>query len=484
MPFCKFTANYVDAEKICIDAGFFNNYLPHANETCLKVYLLGLFNCHNSASADNTLTHFSAITNLSTEDIESAFLYWQDEGLVQVLNTDPFEVRYLPVKTAVKKGIGEKLNTTKYKSFNIEVQEILTGRMILPSEFNRYYEFIEDNSVEPAALVMLIKHCVLMKNDDISQNYILKIAKNWANQGIKTVEKVEEKIKSQNILYDENAKVAKALKFGGTLSLEHQQVYSKWFNELGFNPGTILYVAKEISKLNTKNKYEKLDAALLNYYEKKLMSIPEIEQYENDKQNTFKLALSLNKALGLYYENMDNEIETYILPWKQKGYDEPTLLHIANYCFKSNIRTLGGMDNVISKFYKLGLLTITAINSHIDEVTDKDAEIKNIIGIIGLDRRINNFDRENYKTWCTVWNISPPLIEYAAKLACGKSMQYLNQILAGFYQNKITTVEQAQKQKPAAGSPQNKKSAKTLNTRSYTSEELNALFDNLDEIKI
>ena len=98
MAFCKYSSSLVDSATISIDAKFLNDYLPVAPESCLKVYLYGLLKCQNSAGYDNTLESFEENLGITKEDVINCFLYWQDQNLVQVLETDPIEVRYLPTK--------------------------------------------------------------------------------------------------------------------------------------------------------------------------------------------------------------------------------------------------------------------------------------------------------------------------------------------------------------------------------------------------
>ena len=77
------------------------------------------------------------------------------------------------------------------------------------------------------------------------------------------------------------------------------------------------------------------------------------------------------------------------------------------------------------------------------------------------------------------------LIKYVASLAIGKMqpMSYINKILLNFKEQKINSVEQAKR----AQLPQtiNKEtSANNFTPRSYTQDELNSMFSNLDEVKI
>ena len=487
MAFCKFSTGFIANTSITIDASFLNDYLPYAPENCVKVYLFGLLKCQNSASFDNTIENFENVLGLSKQDIIDIFLYWQDQNLVQVLSTDPIEVRYLPVKNALKKV--KVANIKKYSAFTLQAQEIIEGREITPNEFNEYIDFLETSKMQPDALIMIMKYCVNTKGDNIGYSYILTVAKNWARDGIRTTEKVEEHIASLNDLTSENSKVAKALKFQGNLGLEHQQLFSKWKDEFGFDVGTIIEVAKEIAKKTKKNGYEMLDGALLKYYEQKLMSFYEIKEFEKQKSELIQTARNINKAIGVYYENVDNIVSTYILPWINKGYTENTLLEIANFCFKSSIRTLDGMDEKINKFYKLGLISTESINQYIDSLAKTDKEIKKLLIKLGLDRKVNSIDRKNYKTWVVDWKMNSELINYAVDLSIGKAnpFPYMNKILANWHQNNISTITEAKKAKTVeqvATKTSPTMVTKTYEHRSYSDDELTALFDNLDDIEI
>ena len=111
MAFCKFSPSFNLNNKVMIDTSFIMDFLPKAPDLAVKVYLMGLAKCGNNDD-DNTLQYFSNVFKVCEEDIISLFKYWEDQGLVQVLSTNPIEVRYLPItssnvginKFKVKKG--------------------------------------------------------------------------------------------------------------------------------------------------------------------------------------------------------------------------------------------------------------------------------------------------------------------------------------------------------------------------------------------
>ena len=81
--------------------------------------------------------------------------------------------------------------------------------------------------------------------------------------------------------------------------------------------------------------------------------------------------------------------------------------------------------------------------------------------------------------------MSKDLIDYALSLSAGKylPMQYMNQILAKFHENKVENIDDAKKlnfQKEMGGSLNKNDYVK----REYSNKQLNSLFDNLDEVEI
>ena len=97
----------------------------------------------------------------------------------------------------------------------------------------------------------------------------------------------------------------------------------------------------------------------------------------------------------------------------------------------------------------------------------------------GLVRGVSSADRNNYKTWTENWLFGDDMLLYAASLSAGANnpMAYMNKILSDFKANNIMTAEEAARRAaPASG---NKPAPNK--EREYTKEELDALFDNLDD---
>ncbi|MDD2445823.1 MAG: DnaD domain protein [Clostridia bacterium] len=481
MAFCKFSSEYVISNQTAVDNFFINEFLPSAPENCVKVYLYGLYKCSNPDSFDNTIEKFADFLHLTKQDIEDAFLYWQEQGLVQILFTMPLQIRFMPLKNVITNI--KKFKLDKYSDFNLQAQQIIEGRMISSNEYAEYYTLLEAYHIQQEALIMIMQYCTELKGKNVGYGYILTVARNWATEGITTTEAVEERIKLLNQKTSGISDILKVCNIRRLATIDEQEKFIKWTERWDFKIDCIKYVAKQLAKKFGRTSIDKIDNKLGKYYELKKISISEIEEYEKQKVEMFALAKQITKTIGIYYEDLENVVETYVSKWLDLGHVKESLLTLANYCFKNSFRTMDSLDKLILKLYKLGIVNEEAINQYITDLIQEDKQIKEILESLGLFRNIISQDREFLKTWKYSWFIPKPLLKLAIEKATGKAqpMQYMNKILSTWHSKNIVTVEQAndfkfegyyEKQPPKQSKAKIEK------------EDLSALFDSLDEIEI
>jgi len=484
MALCSFSSTLAMDNSTLVDNAFINEFLPAADEKSLKVYLYGLSLCSSPYSRDNAIDSMANALGLTIDEIVDAFSYWQEMGIVQIITTDPIAVQFLPVR--LHSGRGKTQVKEKYADFNKQAQSILSGRMIRPNEYNEYYNLIETYHFEPEALLMIISYCAKLKNNAINYPYILTVANSFEKDGIKTTSALEEKLLEQEQAVLPIGKLLTTLGIKREADLDERNLYLKWTKVFGFTEGTILDVAKSLKK---RGGIHKLDELLSKYYEQKLFTVQEIESYSALKEKMYDVAKLVTKNIGVYYQNLENVVETYISDWMGKGYDQDSLALISKYCFKQSIRTLEGMNTAVQKFFKLGLISIDSINEYLEELLATDKLIKEILDTVGLSRSVSAYDRDLYKTWSETWNLPSNVIMLAAQSAKEKvqPIMYLNKLLSGLHLKNISTIEAAQAEidsfsKSSAFKPAEQKNK--FETREYTNQELSALFDSLDDIEV
>lgn len=481
MALCSYSSKLAMDGYTVIDNTFLNEFLPQATGDDVKVYLYGLNLCTNPNTDDNSLDTMSKILSLTEDDILKSFSYWQEMGLVQIVSTNPLEIRFLPVRA--RSGSSKIRNKDKYTDFNTQIQAVISGRMITPTEYNEYYSLIETYHFEPEALVMIAKYCTTKKSTSIGYPYILAVARNYADEGLKTIEAVEQKFIEYEQNSDEIKRVLTALGLKREADIEERNLYLKWNNNFSFTNGVIVEVAKSLKK---KGGFAKLDSLLSKYYEQKLFTMEEISAFSEKEEEMYELAKIVSKNLGLYYQNLENVVDVYIADWTNKGYDAATLTMISMYCFKQSIRSLDAMNTVVQKFFKLGLVSLESIEQYISGIIKFDEEIKVILDSVGLVRSVSSFDRDFFKTWTNNWGFSNEQILQVAEISKGKSnpMSYLNKILSSINERGLKTDKEIADYLKSASVGTQKVDKPEFEQRNYTAEEMNALFDSLEDIEV
>ena len=479
MSFCKFSSSYQSKNQTLVDNLFITDFLPKAPDLCVKAYLLGLCKCSQADESENTMDFFVKTLNVCEEDVVSLFKYWEDMGLVQVLSTVPIEVRYLPINTSL--GNVKKFKVDKYTDFNIQAQELLGSRMIMPNEFSEFYNLIENKHMQETALLTIIKYCVDNKGFNISPNYVIAVARDWVKEGITTFDQVENKIAELGIADDKMTMILSAMGSKRKIQIEDKELLNKWLSSFGFDLNVIIYVVNVLKSKKRRLDVNVLDESLTKFYEMKLMSVKEIENYENEKENLRQVARIVNKELGVYYEDVTKEVETYVVQWLNMGFDVETLKTVADNCFKSSIKTLEGYNSILIKLFKLGIVNLDSYLQYLNDSLAIDDKIKKILIELNLSRNVNAMDRNFYSIWTNDWKFSDEIILYAASLSKDKSnaMQYLNKILSNWNGQGVKTLKQAEANKVVDISEN-----KSYIRNDYTKEQINSLISNLDEVEV
>ena len=98
MALCAFSSDLTMDNFTVIDNLFFSEFLPQAPENALRVYLYGRVLCTNPHEDDNTIESMATVLALSEDEIISCFAYWQEMGLVNIVQKQPIEIKFLPIR--------------------------------------------------------------------------------------------------------------------------------------------------------------------------------------------------------------------------------------------------------------------------------------------------------------------------------------------------------------------------------------------------
>ena len=434
---CSFSEEFSRAAITGVENSFIREYLKEAPGDAVKVYLYGLYLCSNPSACDG-LKEFAAALGLSEETVADCFNYWEEFGLCSVISKDPFTVKYLPQNSVYAKP--RKFKAEKYADFSKGLQALLPDRMISTSEYSEYFTVMETYSIAPEAMLMIAKYCADRKGADINYRYVSKVAKDFGNRGITTVEKVEKELSSYIFRTNEITKILKTLGVRRAPDIDDLNYFKKWTQELAFEPENIVFAAKTLKK----SSIAKLDELLLDLYSAKSFSKEEIAAYCQSKQNIYDFAVKFNRNLSVYVDVLDTEVDTYLNKWLSYGYTEDALLLIANKLFRDGKNTLKDADEMIELLRVRGIIDLSSVNDYFEEEKKTDEFLRKMLLLSGVNRRPNAWDRENLLIWKS-WNFSEEMILEAARLAAGKSSPtaYINGVLSNWKNKGVYSVESA-----------------------------------------
>lgn len=477
MSLAKFSSDFLIESFTLVDNLFINEHLPHCSEKQLKVYLYGLYMC-SMPERMNSIDEMCATLGVTEAELLAIYTDFEDAGLCRVVSKNPLEVAYCSLKRAMQPP--KKYKSEKWNDFNRELQELFHERMLTPNEYNEYYAFLDSVKMDRDAMLMIARYCIELKGESVRYPYILTVARNWANEGVRTVADVENKLNEYEAQSEDMRAVLAALGRKGGAELEEKQMLTKWTRSWGFTLPAVLEAAKSLK--GGKN-FRKLDSRLDEFYRMSVFTAEDMRDYNARRDHLTDLAVRINKTIGVFYGSVDHILEVYTSPWLEKGFSEEALLTVAHYCFLSGIRTLEGMNGVVDKFYSQGLLTVDAINAFIGEQVEQDERIKKIVEATGRERGVTASDRNYYRTWSAAWGFADDVILYAAELSAGRSypVSAINRLLSEWKAQGVSALEDA---KRVGNTPSPRpSSSKNFEERDYTDEQIKSVMINIDDLE-
>ncbi len=460
-----------------VDNVFLHEFMAECPGDYVKVYLFGLYAA--SSQKENTIQSFCYALKTTEEKIEEAFSYFEEYGLVHILSKNPLSVSFVPLSGSLAKP--RKIKPQKYSDFTTQVQAMLPDRMISTSEFTEYFNIMETYHMQPEALILVIKYCTMLKDKSVSYRYISAVARNWAERGIVTYEACENELLHYNAQSADIQDIIRAMGLRSGADFYDSELYTKWTRELNFGKSAILFAARSLK--NKKPNMNKLDELLLEFYRSRRFSPDEMQDYLDTRQRLRDIAVSVNRSLGEYVADLTPVVENYITVWIDAGFDGETLTELAGYCFRAGIKTLSGMDKLVKKLVKLGILTAESLHAYIEEQAACERFLKEILETLGVGREVNSYDRDSYRLWSESWGIPDEVIRYAAEQAQGPGgMRNLQRIMSVYHLKGVSSVEQAkltaigQTAQPAV----RKGTFHDYPQREYSREELSVLFEDVD----
>ena len=246
-------------EQTPVDNLFFSEFMPDADGECVKVYLYGLMQCRYPSMGDISI---SEALNLSEGAVQAAFVYWQSKGLVRILKEAPLEVEYLTVEQpAVTTAV-----PLKYRAFIRALNELIAPRRFNMNELGHIYDCIETFHLEEKTVLELVSHCMEEKGRNVRVQYIVTVAKSWADAGIVTYDQARDYIANATVRKHGATAVLRRWNKRRSPTLDEMAMYDSWVRDWGFDDEAILAVCPRLTNTGSPS-FEALGDRLRELYE-------------------------------------------------------------------------------------------------------------------------------------------------------------------------------------------------------------------------
>ncbi len=438
MAFCSFSKDLDGNTFTSVENKFITNYMPEASGFAVKVYLYGLYLCEKP-SVNFSLASMAEVLKADEEKIVEAFTFWQDYDLVEILSKDPFTVSYLPVSSAI--GKPKKVRYERYSDFNKELQRKMqaVGKFVSAGDYMKYMRFLEENAMQPQALLLVAEYCINKQGEAVSPSYIFNKAKKLLRNGCSTYEQVERELSNYNAHEKDVVAILTAMGSYQKTPDEADYIYlRKWTETLGFALDGVLATAKRLKR----GSMQTLETVLEELYEKGITGADEIDSYLAQREILSSLVFRIARKLGAKVSNPATYIDVYLEKWcNTYGYEEDSLLDIALFCLKTERGSFDGMDAVVERLFANGVIQKDTVKNFLKEKNDELKLFAKIQDVCGNIRR-NATNLSLIRTW-REWNFSDEMILESAKRSSTSSnpIPYMNKILSDWKNQQIFTIK-------------------------------------------
>lgn len=297
-----------DLGQTSIENIFINDFMPMADGTAVKVYLLAF----NHSQTAETKIQFSNKTlakhlNIPLEDVLRSWDFWEQKGIVKKNATeDDYDIEFLSLRQLVARGIySTKTKVTETKEYtgnnlnlieankNPEVRKMfyqidqLMRRELVPNERITVLDWIYKQNINIDIIVRAFKYCVETRGVK-HINYVSSVVRGWHDKGILTMDDLEEYFAKSSSHYSSYKTIYRTLGYANKLpSAGDKEIMDIWLDDFKLDIDYIVKILTEISKRTSNINMNYVHKAIENLFS---VGVDTMEKYNQhlEKQKTTK----------------------------------------------------------------------------------------------------------------------------------------------------------------------------------------------------
>ncbi|ABW20325.1 primosome, DnaD subunit [Alkaliphilus oremlandii OhILAs] len=345
----------IDLGDTPIENIFIDVYMPMTNGTFVQVYLLGYkYAFDRDPNMEVSNLSIAKHLNIPLSDVLSAWDFWESKKIIVKHPSDDgdennYKVEFVNLKqlyidnnykptyaisseestasqkpstyTCSPEDLLEANKVPEIRALFVEIRKII-ARELQPNEMSKIIELIKRYNVDTP----LIAEAFRYSKEQGKARHILSFAsgviRNWYDQGIFTVEELNDHLGKQSQRYEIYNKVFKSLGFASRGPSEaEKKIMDSWVDQFHFTIDVILAACQNSSKTSNPS-INYIHAILKSWYESGIKEVGDIERLDKIERkstsskpvqaaNKIKTKFHLAKSRGDKYTA--DELEALIL---------------------------------------------------------------------------------------------------------------------------------------------------------------------------
>lgn len=308
----------VDLGSTPIENIFLNDFMPMADGTHVKVYLLG-FKLTRDNDKHLVITNSLLAKHLSIplSDVLAAWDFWEQKGiiikhpkessedqfdydiefksLVQLYIVNNYQI-FMPEKPQPRKSVDTLYRSTVDDlvevSYNPHISDMfkkidhIVRRQLQAVERTKILDWFYNYNVSPEVIVQAF-YIAVEKQGKKSVGYVEGIIRNWYDLGITNADELEKYLKHNESEYHRYQQIKKAIGAVNTIPTESEKkIMKRWFEEWKFSIELVMKACeKSSSTANPSVNY--INGVLSSWREKGLRTVEDVEKesssYKSEK---------------------------------------------------------------------------------------------------------------------------------------------------------------------------------------------------------
>jgi DnaD/phage-associated family protein len=258
-----------------------DEHLTRANPDFIAVFLYVSRWRKDNTTIGSVSKKAADALGLSKKNVTDALLYWAEAGFdLADRHSDKEKAETIRIETRPSYNAGDiekaaaKTDDVRYM---FKMAERIFGKALTYNDMNLLMGFYDWLALPVPVIEVLLDYCV--SNNKRNSRYLEKVAINWADSGITTVDEAEAYIKTFNGDYRE---ILKALGHTKRDPTTKEIAYMrKWLRDLGFSLELVVEACGRTVLQTGGTSFTYVDRILKNWHEKYITTI---EQANADEQ--------------------------------------------------------------------------------------------------------------------------------------------------------------------------------------------------------